>query len=43
MKIISWNMNYWNQKSVHEKAWEYLVNYAAPDISSRNYSTRKIC
>lgn len=33
MKIISWNMNYWNQKSLHEKAWEYLVNYAAPDIA----------
>jgi len=33
MKIVSWNMNYWQQKSTNESAWNYLVSTVNPDIA----------
>lgn len=33
MKVISWNMNYWQQKSTFELAWDFLVNVVNPDIA----------
>jgi len=33
MKLISWNMNYWQQKDNHDLAWDYLVNTINPDIA----------
>ncbi|HRU01719.1 MAG TPA: hypothetical protein P5239_08460 [Victivallales bacterium] len=33
MKLISWNMNYWQQVNTNELAWDYLVNAVSPDIA----------
>lgn len=33
MKLISWNMNYWQQKDTNNLAWDYLVNTINPDIA----------
>jgi len=32
IKIISWNLGYWQHREYHECAWEYLRNVAKPDI-----------
>lgn len=33
MKIVTWNMNYWQKRKKHEEAWRYLVNVIQPDIA----------
>jgi len=33
MKVISWNMNYWQQPNTNNSAWKYIVEYINPDIA----------
>lgn len=33
MKILTWNMGYWQNKSVHEEAWAYLIEELKPDLA----------
>jgi exonuclease III len=33
MKILTWNLGYWQHRPQHEKAWEYLCKDIKPDIA----------
>ena len=33
MKIISWNMGFWEFAEWHTAAWDYLIHYVQPDIA----------
>ncbi|CAB5123980.1 hypothetical protein D3OALGB2SA_3159 [Olavius algarvensis associated proteobacterium Delta 3] len=33
LRILTWNMNHWQKKSMHEKIWKYLDKELAPDIA----------
>jgi len=33
MRIVTWNLGYWQHSSDHDKAWDYLCNYIKPDIA----------
>jgi endonuclease/exonuclease/phosphatase family metal-dependent hydrolase len=33
MKILTWNLGYWQHSSHHDRAWEYLCNKIKPDIA----------
>jgi len=33
MKIITWNLGYWQHSSLHDEAWNYLCNEIKPDIA----------
>jgi endonuclease/exonuclease/phosphatase family metal-dependent hydrolase len=33
MRIVTWNLAYWQHSSHHDKAWDYLCNYIRPDIA----------
>ncbi|MGA2093345.1 MAG: endonuclease/exonuclease/phosphatase family protein [Sedimentisphaerales bacterium] len=33
MKIATWNLGYWQYKSFHDEAWNYLCNEIKPDIA----------
>jgi exonuclease III len=33
MRILTWNLGYWQHSSQHDKAWDYLCNDIKPDIA----------
>lgn len=33
MKIITWNLGYWQFRNFHDEAWDYLRTEIAPDIA----------
>ena len=33
MKILTWNLGYWQHSSLHDEAWNYLCNDIKPDIA----------
>lgn len=33
MKILTWNLGYWQHSSLHDEAWNYLCNDINPDIA----------
>lgn len=33
MRILTWNLGYWQHSSQHDNAWEYLCNEIKPDIA----------
>jgi endonuclease/exonuclease/phosphatase family metal-dependent hydrolase len=33
MKILTWNLGYWQHRSQHDRAWHYLCNDIKPDIA----------
>lgn len=33
MRILTWNLGYWQHSSQHDKAWDYLYNDIKPDIA----------
>lgn len=33
MKVVTWNLGYWQHVSLHDEAWTYLRNEIAPDIA----------
>jgi len=33
MRIITWNLGYWQYTSQHDKAWDYLLNDLKPDLA----------
>jgi exonuclease III len=33
MKILTWNMGYWQHRVLQEDAWDYLINELKPDIA----------
>jgi endonuclease/exonuclease/phosphatase family metal-dependent hydrolase len=33
MRIVTWNLGYWQHSSLHEEAWNYLCNDIKPDIA----------
>jgi endonuclease/exonuclease/phosphatase family metal-dependent hydrolase len=33
MRILTWNLGYWQYSSQHDKAWDYLCNNIKPDIA----------
>jgi endonuclease/exonuclease/phosphatase family metal-dependent hydrolase len=33
MKILTWNLGYWQHSSLHNEAWNYLCNDIKPDIA----------
>jgi hypothetical protein len=33
MKILTWNMGYWQYRNEHDEAWEYLIQEIKPDIA----------
>ena len=33
MKILTWNLGYWQHSSLHDEAWDYLCNDIKPDMA----------
>jgi exonuclease III len=33
MKVLTWNLGFWQHKSNHERAWAYLREQVAPDLA----------
>ncbi|HHT9145643.1 MAG: hypothetical protein Q7J76_10005 [Candidatus Brocadiaceae bacterium] len=33
MKILTWNLGYWQHSSLHDEAWDYLFNDIKPDTA----------
>jgi len=33
MKILTWNLGYWQHAKFHDEAWEYLCNELGPDLA----------
>jgi exonuclease III len=33
MKILTWNLGYWQHSSYHDEAWAYLCNQLKPDLA----------
>lgn len=33
MKILTWNLGYWQHSSHHDEAWDYLCNNIKPDLA----------
>lgn len=33
MRVVSWNMNFWQQRSTHAEAWAYLMKDLRPDLA----------
>ena len=33
MRLLSWNLGYWQHSPQHDKAWDYLCNDIKPDIA----------
>ena len=33
MKIVTWNLGYWQHGKYHDEAWDYLCNELKPDLA----------
>jgi endonuclease/exonuclease/phosphatase family metal-dependent hydrolase len=33
LRVVSWNMGYWQNKAAHEDAWRHLLNELQPDVA----------
>jgi len=33
LKVITWNLGYWQHRQMHEKAWDYLKEQLKPDLA----------
>lgn len=33
MKVLTWNLGYWQHRAHHAEAWSYLRNTIRPDIA----------
>ena len=33
MRVVTWNMNYWEQHAFHDDAWRWLVDELRPDVA----------
>ena len=33
VKILTWNLGYWQHSSHHDEAWDYLCNDIKPDLA----------
>lgn len=33
MKVVTWNLGYWQHRQMHEKAWDYLKEQLKPDLA----------
>lgn len=33
MKVLTWNLGYWQHSSLHAEAWDYLCNDIKPDLA----------